>query len=294
MKRLITVLLVLGLLGGAAAWFVTRAVPLPVTVSDRLTGDAQRGARVFLAGGCASCHMGTQDGADPNVLGGGYAMKSAFGTFYAPNISPDPEHGIGGWTQAEFLNAVMRGVSPGGQHYYPAFPYTAYAKADPQDIADLFAYMQTLPADATPSRPHDLGFPFNIRRGVGVWKALYMTRDWAVEGDLTAQETQGRYLAEALAHCGECHTPRGALGGLDRARWLQGAPNPSGKGRIPALVGADFTWSEFEVSAYLETGFTPSFDVAGGSMAKVIANLRQLDKEELDAIAAYILRAGRE
>ena len=222
------------------------------------------------------------------------AFETEFGTFYAPNISPDPDHGIGGWTQAQFLNAVMQGVSPDGQHYYPAFPYTSYTKADPQDMADLFAYMQTLPADATPSRAHDVGFPFNIRRGLGVWKALYLTDDWAIDGDLTADETEGRYLAEALAHCTECHTPRNAIGGLDRANWCMGAPNPSGDGRIPAIAGDDFDWSDFDISAYLESGFTPSFDVAGGSMAKVIANTGQLDKADLDRIAAYILRAGRE
>ncbi|SUZ33839.1 Nicotinate dehydrogenase subunit B [Roseibaca ekhonensis] len=294
MKRAAFVVLALGLLGGAAAWFITRPSPLPATVSQRLTGDAAAGERIFLAGGCASCHMGTQDGADPKVLRGGAAFDTQFGTFYAPNISPDPDHGIGGWSQADFLNAVMRGISPQGQHYYPAFPYTSYAKADPQDVADLYAYMMTLPADATPSRAHDLGFPFNIRRSVGVWKALYMNRDWVVTGDLTAEETQGRYLAEALAHCAECHTPRDMLGGMQTANWLQGAANPSGDGRIPPIAGEDFTWTAFDISAYLETGFTPSFDVAGGSMAKVIANLGQLDKAELDAIAAYILRADKQ
>ena len=141
----------------------------------------------------------------------------------------------------------------------------------------------------------NLGFPFNIRRSVGVWKALFMTRDWAVTGDLTAEgKPKAATWPKALAHCAECHTPRNALGGMDRARWLEGAPNPSGSGRIPAIVGDDFSWTAFDISAYLETGFTPSFDVAGGSMSKVIANLGQLDKAELDAIAAYILRAADE
>jgi len=294
MKRAAYLVLALGLLGGAAAWFMSRPVTLPASVSERLTGDAQAGERIFLAGGCASCHMGTTDGADPKLLVGGAQFDTQFGTFYAPNISPDPDHGIGGWTQGEFLNAVMRGVSPNGQHYYPAFPYTSYAKADPKDMADLYAYIMTLPADATPSRSHDLSFPFNIRRSVGIWKTLFMTTDWGVTGDLTAEEAQGRYLAEALAHCAECHTPRNALGGMQTASWLRGAPNPSGSGRIPAIAGDSFTWTAFDISAYLETGFTPDFDVAGGSMSKVIANLGQLDKPELDAIAAYVLRAGQE
>jgi mono/diheme cytochrome c family protein len=294
MRTLPIAAVIVASLGVAGFWGLTRPATLPAATLANLSGTAEAGERVFLAAGCASCHMGSGDDADSDTLSGGQAFATNFGTFYAPNISPDPDHGIGGWTQAQFLNAVMRGVSPDGQHYYPAFPYTSYIKADPQDMADLFAYMQTLPPDATPSRPHDVGFPFNIRRGLGLWKALYVTEDWVIDGELTEQETQGRYLAEALAHCTECHTPRTALGGLDQARWFMGAPNPSGDGRIPPIAGAEFDWTAFDISAYLESGFTPSFDVAGGSMAKVIAGLGQLDKAELDAIAAYILRASPE
>ncbi|MBR3369873.1 MAG: cytochrome c [Rhodobacteraceae bacterium] len=281
-----------GAAAGMALWWVSAPEPLSAARLAGLSGDAQAGEAVFRAAGCASCHMGADPDADPMVLAGGQAFQSGFGTFYAPNISTDPTHGIGNWSRDEFLNAVMAGVSPDGQHYYPAFPYTAYIKADPQDMADLYAFMTTLPADATPSRPHDLGFPFNIRRGLGLWKAMYLDAGWTVTGDLTETETRGRYLAEALAHCAECHTPRNSLGALQPDQWLLGAPNPSGQGRIPAIAGPGFDWTHFDISAYLESGFTPSFDVVGGSMAAVVANLQHLDKTELDAIAAYILRAG--
>lgn len=293
MRIALLIVLIAGTSLGVWAWVLSGPNPIDTASLDTLQGDAGRGEAVFLAAGCGSCHMAPERDADPLVLSGGRELASDFGTFVAPNISPDTQHGIGTWTQAQFINAVMRGVSPDGAHYYPAFPYTSYIRADPQDIADLFSYIATLPADATPSRPHDLAFPFSIRRGIGLWKALYLQEDWVITGDLTAEEVRGRYLAEALAHCAECHTPRGTLGGLDHAQWHMGAPNPSGTGRIPAIAGEGFTWTAFDVSAYLETGLTPDFDVVGGSMAPVVRNLQQLDKAELDAIAAYVTRAAR-
>lgn len=293
MRRSLAALVALGLIAATAAWALSAPRPLDEAQIAGLSGDPEAGESVFLAAGCSSCHRGPDRDSDPLVLSGGRSFASDFGTFRAPNISTDPDHGIGGWTQGDFMNAVMRGISPGGAHYYPAFPYTSYIRADPQDIADLYAYMMTLPADATPSQPHDLGFPFTIRRTVGLWKTLFLRDDWAVTGDLTPEQERGRYLAEGLSHCAECHTPRNALGALDRSQWHMGAPNPSGTGRIPAIAGPDFDWTEFDVSAYLSSGLTPQFDVVGGSMADVVSSLRQIDKADLDSIAAYILHAAR-
>ena len=293
MRKLLFSVVVLGGVAGAALWAVSAPRPFDSASLASLTGDVAHGEAVFHAAGCASCHIAPDRDADPLVLSGGREFASDFGTFVAPNISTDPDYGIGAWSPEEFINAVMRGLSPEGAHYYPAFPYTSYARADLQDITDLYAYMMTLPADATPSRPHDLGFPFNIRRSVGIWKSMYLRDDWVVTGELSAEEERGRYLSEALAHCAECHTPRNALGALDHGRWLLGAPNPSGTGRIPAIAGDSFDWTAFDISAYLETGLTPDFDVVGGTMAPVVRSLQQLDKSELDAIAAYILRAGQ-
>jgi len=293
MRKLLIAVAISGVVIAAALWVISAPRPIDAASLAPLTGDAAAGEAVFHVAGCGSCHMGPERDADPLILSGGREFASDFGTFVAPNISPDPEHGIGAWSAEQFINAVMRGVSPDGAHYYPAFPYASYIRADPQDIADLHAYMMTLPADATPSQPHDLSFPFNIRRSVGVWKAMFLREDWVVTGDLSAEEERGRYLSEALSHCAECHTPRNALGGLDHGRWLLGAPNPSGTGRIPAIAGDDFDWTAFDISAYLESGLTPDFDVVGGSMAQVVRNLQRLDKSELDAIAAYILRAGQ-
>jgi mono/diheme cytochrome c family protein len=289
MKRLLSIALFLALCGFAIFWLVTQPRGLPEDAFAGMTGDAGRGALVFHAGGCASCHMAPEaKGEAQLVLTGGQRFASPFGTFLAPNISSDPEAGIGGWTLAEFGNAVMRGVSPQGKHYFPAFPYASYRNASLQDVADLKAFMDTLPASGQPSLPHEVPFPFNIRRSLGGWKMLFVRDGWVIDGDLTEVEARGRYLVEALAHCGECHTPRNALGGIDRSRWLAGAPNPDGKGRTPNITPAKLTWSEADIVAYLTTGFTPEFDSVGGHMAHVVTNMAQLPDSDRQAIAAYL------
>jgi mono/diheme cytochrome c family protein len=254
-----------------------------------LTGDPAQGETVFRAAGCASCHAAPgAAGADMLVLAGGQAFPSDFGTFIAPNISPDPQAGIGGWTIETFAHAIQDGVSPDGAHYYPALPYAAYNKMMPQDVADLKAFMDGLPKSQTPSQPHQVGFPFNIRRTLGLWKLMFMRQGFVIQGDLTPEQTRGRYIAEALAHCGECHTPRNALGGLDASRWLGGAPDPSGKGSIPNITPGKLAWSEADIVEYLTSGFTPEFDSVGGHMAHVVENMSQLPNSDRQAIAAYL------
>lgn len=244
---------------------------------------------VFAAGGCASCHAAPEaSGEDKLVLAGGLPFASDFGTFYAPNISSDPEHGIGAWDLDQFARAVTKGVSPQGQHYYPAFPYTAYTHMVPQDVVSLYAYFETLPAASTPSKPHDVGFPFNIRRGLGLWKQLYAADDYVLAGEHSDAVTRGRYLVEGLAHCAECHTPRNVVGGLNRSAWMTGAPNPSGKGTIPAITPDKLDWSEADLVEYFTSGFTPDYDSAGGKMAEVVTNLSKLPEADRAAIAAYL------
>ena len=183
---------------------------------------------------------------------------------------------------------VMRGVSPDGAHYYPAFPYTAYGLMEPQDVADLWAFWQTLPANPTPSAAHEVGFPFSIRRSLGGWKLLFGTAQWTVAEPGDATLTRGRYLVEALGHCAECHTSRNALGGLNRSRWMGGAPNPSGKGSIPNLTPAALKWSDTDIAYYLETGFTPDFDSVGGHMVSVVDNFAKLPPDDRAAVATYL------
>lgn len=286
--RLLPALAILALGGAATAWWITAPDPLPAATFDGLTGDPARGELVFTAAGCASCH--TAPGATGEaalVLAGGQRFPSDFGTFIAPNITPSPA-GIGGWSVTDLGNALMRGVSPDGAHYYPALPYASYAKMQPQDVADIHAYIKTLPPSDAQSLPNEIGFPFNIRRSLGLWKALFLNTDWVLTGDLTPEETRGREIVEALAHCGECHTPRNALGGMDSARWLSGAANPSGEGRIPGITPTTLTWSTGEIVTYLTTGFTPEFDSVGGHMAPVVANMAKLPDTDRRAIAAYL------
>lgn len=283
MRRFAFWLLCLAALGGAVFWWLTRPAGEDARFAA-LTGDADAGRLVYAATGCGSCHAEKGDG--PPVLSGGYRIESPFGTFIAPNISPGPA-GIGGWSLPAFARAVQQGVSPEGQHYYPAFPYAAYAKMAPQDVADLKAYIDTLPASDTPSPAHEIGFPFTIRRGLGLWKML-QTADWVLKDAPSPEMERGRYLVEAMGHCAECHTPRGLTGHLQRDQWMMGAPNPSGKGTIPAIHPSKLSWSDTDIAYYLETGFTPDYDSAGGAMASVIRNMSQLPAEDRAAIAAYL------
>lgn len=265
-----------------------RPDPLPEDLFDQLTGDRSRGRLVFAASGCSSCHSAPEakPGSAP-VLSGGRGFKSPFGTFYAPNVSPGPS-GLGFWTDVEIADAILNGVGRGSTHLYPAFPYTAYTHMSQQDAVDLIAYLRTLPPSPAANKSHDIGFPFNIRLGVGAWKLLYLREGWVLDNATSPELERGRYLVEALGHCGECHTPRNFLGALDTSRWLGGAPNPAGEGTIPNITSGGLAWSEDEITTFLKTGFTPTFDSAGGEMVKVIAGLSQLPQSDLEAIAAYL------
>lgn len=281
---------------GLGLWFLT--APQTSTEQDlpEYLGDAAAGERVFWAGGCASCHATPVNGkrakgADKLLLGGGMQLESPYGIFEVPNISPHAD-GIGGWSLLEFVNAMQRGVSPDGRHYYPSFPYTSYARAPIEDIVDLKAYLDTLPEVAGASDDHSLGFPWSVRRGIGAWKRLYL--DPAPVLDLDNPDPlldRGRVLVEGLGHCGECHTPRDGLGGLQMDRWLGGAPDLEGKGSVPNITPAGeniASWSAKNIAYYLESGFTPDFDTVGGTMVAVQENMARLTPEDRQAIAAYL------
>jgi mono/diheme cytochrome c family protein len=230
-------------------------------------------------------------GEDRLRLAGGLVLKSDFGDFVAPNISPHPTDGIGAWSAADFANAMLRGVSPQGSHYYPAFPYPSFARMTPADVADLWAYLQTLPAAEGRPPLHAIGFPFGFRRGIGLWKLAYLDPAPVVEIDPADPVlARGRHLVEAVGHCGECHTPRNFAGGPDRSRWLAGGPAPEGDGRIPNITpGGDLgRWSPGEIANFLETGITPEFDVVGVAMAEVQRNMSSLPPADRTAIAAYL------
>jgi mono/diheme cytochrome c family protein len=292
LRRLIGALLVLGVIGAVVGWLLSAPQPLDgAALAAVPSGDTARGERIFNVGGCVSCHVRPGAGDEARLeLAGGLELSTAFGVFVAPNISPH-EDGIGGWTVADLANAMQSGISPEGEHYYPAFPYTSYARMTLPDIADLHAYMQTLPPVAGKPAGHRVGFPFNIRRGLGLWKLLYLSDQPVVQlADASEELTLGRYLVEGPGHCGECHTPRNLIGGTDKSRWLGGAPAAEGTGRVPNITPAgDFaSWSEDDITALLETGFTPDFDSVGGEMALVVKNLALLPAADREAMAAYL------
>lgn len=280
-------------LGAATAWALTKPKPYPESYwANASAPDLANGEQLFWAGGCASCHAAAgAEGDALKLMSGGRALPSPFGTFHVPNISPDPNAGIGNWTLAQFGNAMIRGVGPSGEHLYPSFPYGSYARMSPKDIGDLFAYLKTLPASANVAPPHDLGFPYDIRMAVGGWKFLYFSDAPRVElASADEKVKRGQYLVEGPGHCGECHTPRNALGGFEAGKWLAGGPNPEGQGTIPGITpgGPIGSWSESDIVNYLEAGFTPDYDSAGGSMVEVQKNMAHLPKSDLEAIAAYL------
>jgi mono/diheme cytochrome c family protein len=283
---------VLAIAVAALAWFLTAPEPLQAAQLPDRRPDLANGELVFHAGGCSSCHAGPGSrGEDRLKLGGGLELKTDFGTFRVPNVSPDAESGIGGWSTADFVNAVMRGVSPGGRHYYPAFPYASYAKMRVEDVIDLKAFIDTLPPVSSRVAGHELKFPYNVRRGIGLWKRLYLSSrpilDLPAASDVVRR---GQYLVEGAGHCGECHTSRGAMGGLRTELWLAGAANPEGRGTIPNITPHDegLQWSEGEIADTLKTGLTPDFDELGGAMRAVQADLSHLPDTDLQAIAAYL------
>ncbi|HEX2018604.1 MAG TPA: cytochrome c [Aurantimonas sp.] len=297
-ERILTIVFVVVLIGAGAVYVLTVPQRLHAQeIGDEASADAGRGERLFWAGGCSSCHAPARAAGEEALrLGGGAPLTTEFGTFHAPNISPDRDDGIGAWSLADFANAMQRGVDPEGRHLYPAFPYTSYIKMQPQDVADLFAFIKTLPPVAGKAPENDLAFPFSVRRGIGLWKLLYLGDDQpivALGSDAPEEVLAGRSLVEGPGHCGQCHTPRslGGAGGLKVDDWLAGAPDPEGEGRVsnitPSRSGLD-SWSASDIAYYLETGFTPDFDTVGGSMAAVQRNLARLPDEDRAAIAAYL------
>jgi len=285
-------LVVLGLAGLAVFWFLTAPSTLDASaLKADYKPDLANGETMFTIGGCVSCHKSPGQ-ADRLKLGGGLGLASPFGTFYAPNISSDPAHGIGGWTELEFVNALMRGVGREGGHLFPALPYTSYQHMKIEDVRDLWAYLKTVPPVAEPSKPHAVGFPFNIRRSLGGWKLLFVDqKPFVPDPAKSAEWNRGAYLVEGPGHCSECHSPRNVIGGIKAAERYAGGPDPEGKGWVPNITPhADGigSWKEAEIAEFLKTGLTPQFDSAGGSMAEVIENTSRLTDGDRAAMANYI------
>ena len=270
------------------------ALLLIPTAADAQTDQdrVNRGEYIFHLSGCASCHTDSKNGGEP--LAGGVKMETPFGVFYTPNISPDPQYGIGGWSERDFIRAMSEGKNPSGDHYYPAFPYTSYTQMKREELIDLKAYLDAQPAVATPSKPHDLPFPFNQRFLLGFWKFFNFSQQPLLpDKSRSSSWNRGAYIVNGPGHCVECHTPRNIMGGLDSNAGMAGNDNgPEGEA-VPGLLTtpqSDFSnWEVEDIVFSLETGMKPDGDFFGGSMGHVIDNTTsKLTPEDLQAIAEYL------
>jgi len=265
------------------------ALPLwAAAQDDRLS----RGEYLVHAGGCITCHTGDSDDAPP--LAGGRALVSPFGTFYSPNITPHKETGIGRWSDDDFVQAVHDGLNPDGASYFPAFPYTSYTGMSRRDVLDVKAYLFSLAPVEQQNRDHDLPFYMSTRLAAKAWRSLYFeSQRFENDAEQSAEWNRGAYLVRHLGHCGECHTPRKALGAVDSDRELAGNPDGADDERIPNItphkddgIGG---WSRSDIEYFLDTGMLPDGDFSGSSMGAVINdNTSKLTREDRLAIATYL------
>ena len=292
MKKLGLLVIVALALSGAAfttldQWPIGRDPDL-----DALKGVPERGAYLARMAGCIACHTNFKEGGKP--LAGGLALKTDFGTFYSPNLTTHKIEGIGDWTVSDFAKAVRQGVSPEGKPYYPAFPYPFYAKLSDQGIADLWAAFQTVPAVDEASKSQDLGFPFNVRASLKLWRALFFdqTSFQPKEGKSDMWQ-RGQYIVEGPAHCGACHTPRNLVGARKVESAMHGADKLPDGGKSPAITVDALTrrgWDKDSLAYALQTGLTPDGDVFGGSMGEVVRDgTAFLSQQDREAIAIYLL-----
>lgn len=276
---------------GALALTALAALLMPSIAADT-PGNAERGAYILRLGGCASCHTDSKNKGAP--LAGGVALKSPYGTFYAPNITPDRETGIGGWSTDDFIRAMTEGKPPQGLPLYPAFPYTSYTRMTHQDLIDLKAYLDTVPPVRHRTPAHAMKFPYNLRVAMIPWQWLFFD-DGTFEPDpaKSAEWNRGAYIVTGPGHCGECHSPRNFFGAVIESQALSGNDaGPDGK-RVPGItqhtkrgIGA---WTKKDIAYMLKTGGTPSGDAVGGAMGEVIENsTSHWTDADLDAVAEYL------
>jgi mono/diheme cytochrome c family protein len=296
LRRALLSLLVLA--GAVAFYLLTPPRGIEATALPNHAPDLANGKYMFIAGGCAECRAAPLKACNDRKtkakesLAGGRCLKTPFGTFNVPNVSPDKETGIGNWSTLDFINAMKLGIAPGGEHLYPAFPYASYQRMSFEDLIDLKAYLDSLPPVKTEVPEHDLVFPFNIRRAIGLWQRLYVDgKSFVPDAQASAEINRGAYLVLGPGHCSECHSPRNLIGGIIADEAFAGAKNPEGKGSVPNITPSPDgigDWSEEDIAYLLETGNTPDFDVVGGSMAAVQKNTAKLTGEDRKAMAVYL------
>jgi mono/diheme cytochrome c family protein len=289
-RKLVILIILLALAGAGLFWLLTVPARVSAQALGSYTPNLDNGRVVFLASGCAGCHQ-TPRQDDSTQLGGGLPMRTMFGTFYPPNISSDARDGLGSWSEADFVTAMWKGTSPDGEHYYPVFPYTSYQRMKLEDVRDLFAYLRTLPAVSGRAAEHDLAAPVRVRRTLGMWKLLFLDgAPFAPDPSASAESNRGAYLAGAMGHCAECHSPRNLLGAIVESQRYAGGPDPEGgEGWVPNITQAGIgEYSQRDIERVLESGETPTGDSVGGAMGRVVGNTSKLPDGERRALAAYI------
>ncbi len=270
------------------------ALVLGFAASSAQAADAdavKRGAYLFAAADCAGCHTDVKSDGKP--LAGGRALATPFGTFYGPNITPDPKFGIGDWTEAQFHSALRRGINEHGRYMFPVFPFTSFTGLTDADISDLYAFLQTQTPVAQPNKRHEITPPFGFRFGLVFWRMLFFSEGpWQPDPARDAVWNRGGYLANAVAHCGECHTPRNFLGAMKTSQAFAGNPKGPDNQRAPNItpdpekgIGK---WSLEDIETVLKTGQLPYFDTVGSGMAEVVKGTSQLTDEDRHAIAVYL------
>lgn len=294
-RRSITVLALLAALGLAAFWLLS--APRPLTLADlpSHTPDVKNGEVLYNAAGCWSCHLPGEGvtGADAASPAGGKALKTPIGTFYPPNITPDKATGIGNWSDLDFVNALQRGISPGGLHDIPAFPYTSYAAMRTEDVLDIKAYLMTLPPVAAPAQAPDVPLLALVRRGMGLWKWIGLdTAKWQPDPAQSESWNRGSYLVNGPGHCAECHTPRNIFMARDEAQAFAGGPHPEGEGRVPSLrdlIGRERYKDAKDIASALQFGEMLGYDrVSSGGMGQVQQNMAKLPEADILAIGEYL------
>jgi len=288
LRKLAIVAVATAFVGVVPFWLLTIPAGMPESALPPHTPNLANGETMFWIGGCAGCHAADKD--NLTLLGGGRALKSPFGTFYAPNISSDRADGIGGWSEAAFIASMRNGVSPDGRHYYPAFPFTSYQRMAVADLRDLFAYLKTLPAVRGRAPEHELTPPFNIRRLIGIWKLLYLDGEpFAPDPTKSAQWNRGAYLVNGPGHCAECHSARNWLGAIIEHQRFAGGPDLEQKGWVPNITGKGLReWSEGDIAYLLESGMLPDGDAVGSIMTAVVRHTAKLNAQDRAAIAVYL------
>ena len=246
----------------------------------------KRGRDLAAIGNCNDCH--TLRGG--KAFAGGLPVPTPFGTIYSSNITPDPDTGIGRWSEAAFRRAMRSGVDRAGQHLYPTFPYDHFTNVDDEDDRALYAFLMTREPVHAPARANELPFPLNQRFVVAGWKLLFLRRGtYQSDSTQSAEWNRGAYLVEGLAHCGACHTPRNALGAERRSAEFSGGDVDNWHAyAINARSPAPVPWDAEALFSYLRQGWHPDHGVARGPMAEVISNLSSVPASEVHAIAVYM------